>query len=397
MSKPRDAVSSYPMSAGALTFDPEGVLFVADNRRAAIYAYPTDPAPAPRSVGRFLIEDVDARVALALNVVSGKLVPPGMAVHPITKEVCLSFGLPNEGRLEAAVVRVGLDGTVSAFDLGAGNASIYFLSDVPDESQTFRSRVGDWPVPSREAYERKARTPLRSMAIVDMKFHAGELYVSGVSNLEFSSTLRRIPFPFDDSSVETQLRIYHCAHGIYETRAPIRAMHFANIDEEDTLIAAYACSPLVLIPVSQLRAGAKVTGKTIGDMGNGQPISMVPYRFGEKDMLLITNAARGPVAIELAGLSGAKGITAENAPAPFMFDLSPQMPIGPLGKQVMFVGSSLRADLISDGLFVSLTRETDTGGLTLETLPVGPLPIRLEKSWVEYDFPGVDFNLKENV
>ena len=71
-----------------------------------------------------------------------------------------------------------------------------------------------------------------------------------------------------------------------------------------------------------------------------------------------------------------------------LLDTSPYMPAGPVGKQVMFVGSSLRADLISDRFFVSLTREADTGGLTLETLPVGPLPIRLEKVWVEVDFPG---------
>ena len=61
----------------------------------------------------------------------------------------------------------------------------------------------------------------------------------------------------------------------------------------------------------------------------------------------------------------------------------------------MFVGSSLRADLISDRFFVSLTREADTGGLTLETLPVGPLPIRLEKVWVEFDFPGGQYVLPE--
>jgi hypothetical protein len=71
-----------------------------------------------------------------------------------------------------------------------------------------------------------------------------------------------------------------------------------------------------------------------------------------------------------------------------MHDLSPHMPAGPVGKQVMFVGSSLRADLISERFFVSLTRDADTGALTLETIPVGPIPIRLEKIWVEFDFPG---------
>jgi hypothetical protein len=98
----------------------------------------------------------------------------------------------------------------------------------------------------------------------------------------------------------TQLEIYHLAHGLYETRARFRTMQFATIDGEDTLIAAYACSPLVTIPVSALKHGAKVRGKTIGDMGNGQPISMVAFRDGDEDKLFITNLGRGPVIVPLS-------------------------------------------------------------------------------------------------
>src|SRR5262249_13371029 len=124
--------------------------------------------------------------------------------------------------------------------------------------------------------------------------------------------------------------------------------------------------------VSQLTDGATVVGKTIGDMGNGQPISMVAYRDEGEDRLFITNVARGPVVLPVSNLDKAPVFTAENAPHPNMLlDTSPYIPAGPVGKQVMFVGSSLRADLISDRFFVSLTREADTGGLTLETLPVG--------------------------
>ena len=88
-------------------------------------------------------------------------------------------------------------------------------------------------MPPASYFDEKARTPLRSMTIVDLKFHAGEVFVAGVSNEEFSSTLRRIPYPFTGAASETQLEIYHLAHGMYETRAPIRTMQFANIDGED--------------------------------------------------------------------------------------------------------------------------------------------------------------------
>src|SRR5262249_14911294 len=78
-----------------------------------------------------------------------------------------------------------------------------------------------------------------------------------------------------------------------------------------------------------------------------------------------------PLVLPVSNHDKAPLFTAENAPHPNrLLDTSPYMPAGPVGKQVMFVGSSLRADLISDRFFVSLTREADTGGLTLETLPV---------------------------
>jgi len=392
-----EEVPAQPRSAGALTFAPDGTLFVGDSKSGAVFAYPNPgPAASPGTVEPFLFEDIDRRIAEALQVNERALTFNGMAVHPLTREPHISVGIKGGEKLEAAVVVVSLQGKLSKLDLRSVDATVQFLSDLPDETKTFRSRAGDWPAPPAEFYERKARTPMRSMAIVDMKFYKGELFVSGISNQEFCSALRRIPFPFTGVASETHLEIYHVAHARYESRAPIRAMQFATLNGEDTLIAAYTCSPIVTIPVADLKARGKVIGRTIGDMGNGQPISMVAYRDEGEDRLFITNAGRGPMVVPLRGIETAPGFTAENAPSPGMLnDLSPHMPAGPVGKQVMFVGSSLRVDLISERFFVSLTREADTGGLTLETVPVGPLPIRLEKIWAEFDFPGVKFHASE--
>ena len=238
------------------------------------------------------------------------------AVHPVTREPYLSLGVRDGDRLEPVVVSVSLTGEIRPFDLSSSKATVHRLTDAPDEDKTFKSRAGTFPMPPAAFFHEKARTPLRSMTIVDLKFHGGELFVAGVSNQEFSSTLRRIGYPFTGDVSETQLEIYHVAHGIYETRAPIRAMQFADIDGQDTLIAAYACSPLVTIPVSELTHGAQVRGKTIGDMGNGQPISMVAYRDGDGDKLFITNLGRGPMVVPLSGIRTAEGFTPENRPTP---------------------------------------------------------------------------------
>jgi hypothetical protein len=384
-----------PQSAGALAFSPDGVLFLGDNKLGAVFAFETELGQAPASLDPFLFESIDEKIAAALGVTAKSLVMNGMAVHPVTREPYLSVGVRKGDRLAPAVVSVSLAGEIRPFDLSSSKVTVHQLTDVPDEDKHFKSRAGTFPYPPAEVYDEKARTPLRSMTIVDLKFHAGEVYVAGVSNQEFSSTLRRIPYPFTGAASETQLEIYHVAHGIYETRAPIRTMQFVDINGEDTLVAAYACSPLVTIPVSELNHGAKVRGKTIGDMGNGQPISMVAYRDGDQDKLFITILGRGPMIVPISGIGSAEGFTPENRPAQGpMLDQHPAMPAGPVGKQVLFVGSSLRADLFSDRFFVSLTRYPDTGDLTLETLMVSPLPARIDKIWVEFDFPGVEFSMK---
>src|SRR5271170_5457493 len=380
-----------PRSAGALTFSPDGVLFLGDSKLGAVFAFETERGQAPASLDPFLFESIDEKIAAALGTTAKSLVMNGMAVHPVTREPYLSVGVRNGDRLETAVVSVSLAGEVHPFDLSSSKVTMHRLTDVPDEDRTFQSRAGTFPMPPAAYFEEKARTPLRSMTIVDLKFHAGDVFVAGVSNQEFSSTLRRIPYPFTGEASETQLEIYHLAHGLHETRAPIRTMQFATIDGEDTLIAAYAGSPLVTIPVSELKHGAKVKGKTIGDMGNGQPISMVAFRDGDEDKLFITNLARGPMIVPLSGIRSAEGYTPENRPTQDkMLDQNPFMPAGPVGKQVLFVGSSLRADLFSDRFFVSLTRYADTGDLTLETLMGAPMPARLDKIWVEMDFPGAE-------
>lgn len=59
-----------------------------------------------------------------------------------------------------------------------------------------------------------------SLAIMDMEFHDGELFVSGVAFDNFLSTLRRMPFPFTEEQSATNVEMYHISHDQFETRAP---------------------------------------------------------------------------------------------------------------------------------------------------------------------------------
>lgn len=369
--------------AGVLTFSPDGVLFIGDNVSGAVFAYPLGAGAAPAAAPPLDVGGVDGRIAALLRTPKSSVHINGMAVHPISHDVYLSVSF---GAGSPALVKVSPAGVLSRVDLARAKPTSWVVPDAPTEDQHFRDRTGDWPVPAGDQYHLKAMTPMRSMTIVDMKFHDGELFVAGISNEEFSSTLRRVPYPFDGQSSSTAVRIYHVAHERYETRAPIRAMGFATIDGQDTLIAAYTCSPIVLIPTADLKDGAKVTGRTVGDMGNGQPLSLVSVSFNGEPSLFVTNAGHGPRMIPISGLQKAVAYLPDNSPHGGVGDWRPEYPLGPVGKSLMFVGSSLFADKLDDKYLVSVTRDANSGSLNLEALPTFPLPIKLDQIWAEYDF-----------
>jgi hypothetical protein len=373
--------------AGALTFSPDGVLFVGDNISGAVFAYPMSGGAAPTKAAALDIEGIDGRIAALLKTPKSSVHINGMAVHPTSHDVYLSVsfggGIP-------ALVKVSPAGVLSQVDLARAKPTSWVVPDAPTPDEHFRDRTGDLPLPTKAARDHlKAMTPMRSMTIVDMKFHNGELFVAGISNEEFSSTLRRVSYPFDGLSSSTAVRIYHVAHERYETRAPIRAMGFATIDGQDTLVAAYTCSPIVLIPTADLKDGAKVTGRTIGDMGNGQPLSLVSVSFHGEPSLFVTNVGHDPRMIPISGLQKAVAYLPDNSPHGGVGDWRPEYPLGPVGKSLMFIGSSLFADKLDDNYLVSVTRDGPSGSLNLQATLTFPLPIsNLVEIWAEYDFKG---------
>jgi hypothetical protein len=151
----------------------------------------------------------------------------------------------------------------------------------------------------------------RSESITDMAFVDGKLIVAGLSNEEFASKLRTVPYPFATPDAGTSVEIYHGNHGAYETRSPVISFVPYKLDNTPYVVAGYTCTPLVKFPVSSLAPGAKVMGTTIAELGNrNRPTDMIVYRKDGKDYLLIANTSRGVMKVPTAGFSAAQGITA---------------------------------------------------------------------------------------
>jgi hypothetical protein len=134
--------------------------------------------------------------------------------------------------------------------------------------------------------------------------------VAGLSNEEFSSNLRVIPFPFRSVDQGSSVEIFHGSHGDYETQAPVRTFFPWMIGSKRYIVAAYTCTPLVLIPVSDLKPGAKVTGTTIAELGMGnRPLDMIPYRKDNHDFILLANSYRGVLKLSAENLDQYSPIT----------------------------------------------------------------------------------------
>ncbi len=272
--------------AGPIAFGPDGILFVGDTRGAAIFAIDTGDRSSASSEAAVNVAGVNQKIAAMIGSAPDQISINDMAVNPASGSIFLSV---SRG--------LGPDSTPIVFKADAkGNVSEVSLKDV-----AFAKVAFDDAPESKEG----RRNP-RLSTITDLQYENGKLIVAGLSNEEFASKLRVLDFPFDGAKTSTSIEVYHGAHGKLETASPVRTF----ITYENTVLAAYTCTPLVTIPVDQLK-GEKIRGKTIAELGNhNNPLDMIVYKKDGENYLLMANDARGVMKLKLdkSELDSAKSI-----------------------------------------------------------------------------------------
>ena len=150
--------------------------------------------------------------------------------------------------------------------------------------------------------------PQEMYAITDVEYYNGEVFVTGITNQRFASTLRRIPYPFNSAMATCTVEIWHPVHGQFETRAPIIRHVIRELNGEPYLFGVYGCTPLVRFPLSALKDGAHVRGDVIGELGYGSnPLDMITFTSpaDSKDYLLVTIDTRSASQIAVSDLASA--------------------------------------------------------------------------------------------
>ncbi len=260
-------------SVGPLAFGPNGILLVGDNIGAAIFAIDVGDDDVANEQNEINVENLDTPLAAYLGCSRDDIFIRDMAVHPSSQNVYLAV---MRGSGEAAIpvlIKVGAD----------GNLSEVSLEDVPF-SQTLIEDAAAEDDPRLVSREK-----LRTVTVTDMAYVDGLLIVAGTSNEEFSSTLRRIPFPFNGDVQTNSIEIFHVSHGQYETAAPIRT--FVPYDHNTCLLASYTCTPVVHFSLSNLESRTQLKGRTVAELGaHNRPLDILSYVEDGEEYLLVANA-----------------------------------------------------------------------------------------------------------
>jgi hypothetical protein len=282
-------------SAGVLAFAPDGVLLIGDSLGGAVFALDTADRTKATSGGSVNIQGVNQKIAAMLGTTPDQITINDVAVNPVSRKVYISLSRGAGAEAVPMIVRTDASGKIAEVPLTNIKHASIALADAPDA--TAKDNRG---------------ASKRMEAITDIGYVEGSVIVAGLSNEEFSSTLRSIPYPFNSASKGAGIEIFHGAHGRFETNAPVRTFVPYQIQNKPHLLAAYTCTPLVKIPVSELKPGAKVKGTTIAELGNrNKPLDMIVYRKDGQDFILMANSSRGVMKLPTEKLESYEPITAQ--------------------------------------------------------------------------------------
>jgi hypothetical protein len=346
-------------SISELAFGPEGVLFVGDARGGAVFALDLgDTKPRGKS-DPVNVQDVEARIAARLGTKASEIMVHDLAVNPISQNVYLSVSrgrgkwtldsqLPNHVADADILLRIPADGNGESIDVISLANVRYARKEIPD------------PIGADKMHPWLKGISRRTDSISDMAYADGTLYVAGLSNEEFASTMWTMPFPFRNDVTTTTLEIYHGSHGQFETEAPIRAFVPYELDGRSELLAAYLCTPLVVFRTADLQNGKHIKGRTVGEFGFGNyPLDMVVYRKDGKDKLLIANSNLPFMIVDPKDLEAYHGSI--TSPVKGYLAGVPYEPRSGTG--------ILQMDRLNDKFILTL-RRLPAGDLKLQSLPV---------------------------
>ena len=265
-------------SATALAFAPNGVLLVGDSLGGQVVAVETGDT-ARGSAGKVDIADITTKIGALIGTPAAQVSIQDLAVNPANGNVYIAVSRGTGAETVPVIVKAAASGQLGVVDVSKLKTTGVAISNAP------------------------AAAAQRAQAITDLVFVNNQVLVAGLSNEEFNSSMRTIPYPFRGAAASSGIEMYHGAHGRFETNAPVRTFMTYTMNNQPVILAAYTCTPIVKIPVADVKPGAKIKATTIAELGNrNRPIDMISYEKGGQRHILLSNSSRGLMKLDANNL-----------------------------------------------------------------------------------------------
>ena len=162
-------------SAGALAFGNDGILFIGDSIGASLVAVETHDTKASAAAS-IDIKGINEKAAALLGTTKDQILINDIKVNPISKTIYMSVSRGKGPDAIPVILKIDAAGKLSEFNLDNVEYAAAGLADPPESKP---SGPGD----------------PRNDAITQIAYVGGRVLVAGLSNQEFASDLRSIPFP----------------------------------------------------------------------------------------------------------------------------------------------------------------------------------------------------------
>src|SRR4051794_29976526 len=180
-------------SAGALAIGPDGILFVGDTLGARIVALDVDDRTASKAAANLEIKGINEKIAAMLGTAADQILIQDVVVNSVSKNVYIAVSRGRGADAIPVILRADTAGKLTEIPLSNIKHQKVSLIDGPQQERQ------------------------RMETITQLKYVDGKVLIAGLSNEEFSSSLRSIPFPFQAAAKGTGIEIWHGSHGRFET------------------------------------------------------------------------------------------------------------------------------------------------------------------------------------
>jgi hypothetical protein len=250
-------------SIESISFGPDGMLLIGDGSGAQVVAvYTGDIKPVPW--GQVEVADLKEQVGGRLGTSAKGIEIRKLAVNPASHRAYLA--------VRKLADKQDLILTVD----GQGKIQEYALDNV---------KYNRYKLPADE----------KAPKITDVTFADGRILLAVQAGQTFSSKIYSIDTRQDDATpywISTDT--FHVAHNKWETNAPIRTVIPYVENGKKYLVGAFTCTPIVKYSLEDLKAGGRVKGQSVIELGHGNtPQDMFVYEKNGKSYILMNNLRMG--------------------------------------------------------------------------------------------------------